>query len=218
MIALSKPIITLHRCYVWRCSTCGERNAGRQKILLLTRGLMGLWIFHHLLGVFEHPPSISAPDNFEIISVIFWLRSKLRSPGVKIPKFFKNGFWTIKSFIFRIEQRVWYHRVCLVKARRTMYNLTLKGQSQNLASGQVRARSLGDSSRSNYTSFDSTPIPRLYLIWISSYWQKTVGDLEWPPWPLEGSPSKTFTWSINKYLTWCDSIHISSRSSIKQGV
>ena len=22
------------------------------------------------------------------------------------------------------------------------------------------------------------PIPRLYLIWISSYWQKTVGDLE----------------------------------------
>ena len=35
-----------------------------------------------------------------------------------------------------------------------MYNLTLKGQGQNLTSGQVRARSLGDPSRSNYTSFD----------------------------------------------------------------
>ena len=23
-----------------------------------------------------------------------------------------------------------------------------------------------------------TAIPRLYLIWVSSYWQKTVGDLE----------------------------------------
>ena len=23
-----------------------------------------------------------------------------------------------------------------------------------------------------------TAIPRLYLIWFSSYWQKTVGDLE----------------------------------------
>ena len=61
-------------------------------------------------------------------------------------------------------------------------------------------------------------IPRLYLIWFSSHWQKTVGDLEWPPWPLEGSPTKNFTWSINKYLTWCDSIHISSIWSIKQGV
>ena len=34
-----------------------------------------------------------------------------------------------------------------------MYNLTLKDQGQNLT-GQVRARSLGDPSRSNYTSFD----------------------------------------------------------------
>ena len=36
-----------------------------------------------------------------------------------------------------------------------MYNLTLKGQGQNLTSGQVKARSLGDPSRSNYTSFDA---------------------------------------------------------------
>ena len=37
-----------------------------------------------------------------------------------------------------------------------MYNLASKGQGQNLASGQVRARSLGDPSRSNYTSFDAS--------------------------------------------------------------
>ena len=70
-------------------------------------------------------------------------------------KIFRNGFWTIKSLILKAEQRFWYHRVCLVKARRTMYNLTLKGQGQNLTSGQVRARSLGDPRRSNYTSFDA---------------------------------------------------------------
>ena len=71
-------------------------------------------------------------------------------------KIFQNGFWTIKSLILKVEQRFWYHRVCLVKARRTMYKLTLKGQGQNLTSGQVRARSLGDPSRSNYTLFDAT--------------------------------------------------------------
>ena len=71
-------------------------------------------------------------------------------------KIFQNGFWTIKSLILKVEQRFWYHRVCLVKARQTMYNLTLKGRGQNLTSGQVRARSLGDPSRSNYTSFDAT--------------------------------------------------------------
>ena len=36
-----------------------------------------------------------------------------------------------------------------------MYNLTLRGQGQNLTSGQVRLRSLGDPVRSNYTSFDA---------------------------------------------------------------
>ena len=115
------------------------------------------------------PPSISAPahrrtkrktaiklakNHFEIISIIFWLRSKLRSPGVTIPKF-PPRFWTIKSLFLKVEQRFWYHRVCIVKARRTIYNLTLKRQGQNLTSGQVRARSLGDLSRSKYTSFDA---------------------------------------------------------------
>ena len=35
------------------------------QIFMLTRALLGLWIFHDLLGggVFEHPPSISAPAH-----------------------------------------------------------------------------------------------------------------------------------------------------------
>ena len=66
-------------------------------------------------------------------------------------KIFQNSFWIIKSLILKVEQRFWHYRVCLVKARRTMYNLTLKGQGQNLTSGQVRKRSLGDPIRSNYT-------------------------------------------------------------------
>ena len=116
------------------------------------------------------PPSISAPAHrrtkrktaFEssrkIISKSF--RSFLAQVKIEVTrgqnsKIFQNGFWTIKSLTLKVEQRFWYHRVCLVKARRTMYNLTLEGQGQNLTSGQVRARSLGDPSRSNYTSFDA---------------------------------------------------------------
>ena len=66
-----------------------------------------------------------------------------------------------------------------------MYNLTLKGQGQNLTSGQVRARSLGDPSKSNYTSFDApcrdkhndsnhTSLSHLVLKLLA----KSVGDLE----------------------------------------
>ena len=135
---------------------------------------MGLWIFPHLLGGGGGgwaPPRLS--QLLRIVEQNGKRRSKAREKAfrnhfghflaqVKIEvtrgqnsKIFQNGFWTIKSLILMVEQRFWYHRVCLVKARRTMYNLTLKGQGQNLTSGQVRERSLGDPSRSNYTSFDA---------------------------------------------------------------
>ena len=135
---------------------------------------MDLWIFHHLLGggVFEHPPppSISAPAHrrtkrktaFEssrkIISKsfqsFFGSGQNWGHQGSKFQNFPKR-FLDDKIYILKVEQRFWYHRVFLVKALRTMHNLTLKGQGQNLTSGQVRARSLGDPSRSNYTSFDA---------------------------------------------------------------
>ena len=131
----------------------------------LTRALLGLWISHRLLGgggrswggaAFERPPMISAPgrrrekrkaafessrkNHFEIISVIFFAQVKIGVSRGQNSKIFQNGFSTIKSLILKIEQRIWYHRVCLVKARRTIYKITLKGQGQSLTSCQVRRR------------------------------------------------------------------------------
>ena len=70
-------------------------------------------------------------------------------------KIFQNGFSTIKSLILKIEQRIWYHCVCLVKARRTIYKMTLKSQGQSLTSGQVRPRSRDDRNESYCISLDS---------------------------------------------------------------
>ena len=176
------------------------------------------------------PPSISAPAHrrtkrktaFEISGKIILklLRSFLSSGQNWGHQRSKGQIWP--KWFFDDNVFVWLYRVCLVKARRTMYNLTLKGQGQNLTSGQVRASSLCDPSKSNYTSFDApcgdkrhdtnpTSLSHLDLKLLAK-------NCWWPQWPLEGSPTKNFTWSINKYLTWCDSIHISSRWSIKQEV
>ena len=70
-------------------------------------------------------------------------------------KIFQNGFSTIQSLILKIEQRIWYHCVCLVKARRTIYKMTLKRQGQSLTSGQVRPRSRDDRNGSYCISLDS---------------------------------------------------------------
>ena len=141
--------------------------------LLPPRALPGLWfstacwggggVWTHLLWSRflvaveknERSRSKAREKHFEIISVIFWLRSKLRSPGVKIPKIFQNGFSTIQSLMLKVEQRFWYHRVCIVKARRTIYKMILKGQGQHLNSGQVRPRSRDDRNGSYSISVDS---------------------------------------------------------------
>ena len=96
-----------------------------------------------------------AKNDFDIISVIFCCWSKLRSPGVKIQKMFQKGFSTIQSQILKVEQRFLYYRIWLVKARRTIYKMTLKGQVQSLTSGQVRPRSSGDLNGSYHISVDS---------------------------------------------------------------
>ena len=133
---------------------------------------MGLWIFHHLLGGCLNTPRLSRllriveqnekrrskarEKAFRNHFSHFWAQVKIEVTRGQNSKIFQNAFWTIKYLILKVEQRFWYHRVCIVKARRTMYNLTLKSQGQNLTSGHVRARSLGDPSRSNYTSFDAS--------------------------------------------------------------
>ena len=92
-----------------------------------------------------------------------------------------------------------------------MYNLTLQGQGQNLTSGQLGARLLGDPGRSNYTSFDArcgdqrndtNPTSQLHLDLklLAKKLLVTSSDLDEEE-SLEGSPTKNFTWSINKYLT-----------------
>ena len=56
-----------------------------------------------------------------------------------------------------------------------------------------------------------------------SLWSQVIGKQRlvfsgYLKWPLEGSATKNFTWSINKFLIWSDSIHLKSGWSIKQGV
>ena len=87
----------------------------------LTRALLGLWIFHHLMGgSLNTLPSISAPAHLEQNEK---RRSKAREKSfrnhfghsfvqVKIEvtrgqnsKVFQNGFWTIKSLILDVEQQ-----------------------------------------------------------------------------------------------------------------
>ena len=113
---------------------------------VLTRALLGLWIFHRLLGgggVWKPPPwsrllvaveknerqrSKAREKSFRNHLDHFLAQVKIGVSRGQNSKIFQNGFSTIKSLILKIEQRIGYHRVCLVKARRTIYKMTLKGQ------------------------------------------------------------------------------------------
>ena len=130
----------------------------------LTRALLGLWISHRLLGGGRRLNAPPPPWSRLLVAVEKNERQRAKAreksfrnhfghflAQVKIgvsrgqnSKIFLNGFSTIKSLILKIEQRIWYHRVCLVKARRTIYKMTLKGQGQSLTSGQVGPRSRDD--------------------------------------------------------------------------
>ena len=139
---------------------------------LLTRALLGLWIFHRLLGGgrLNAPPwsrllvaveknerqrSKAREKSFRNHFGHFFAQVKIGVSRGQNSKIFQNGFSTIKSLILKIEQRIWYHCVCLVKARRTIYKMTLKGQGQSLPSGQVRPRSRDDRYGSYCISLDS---------------------------------------------------------------
>ena len=97
-----------------------------------------------------------------------------------------------------------------------MYNLTLEGQGQRLTSDQGKLRSLGDPSRSKYTSFyapcrdernetnhTSLSCLDLKLLAKNCWWPRVTSMT------FRGSATTNFTWSTNKYLIWCDSTHIS---------
>ena len=118
----------------------------------LTRALLGLWIFHRLLGggggrLNALPPwsrllvaveknerqrSKARDKSFRNYFGHFLAQVKIGFSRAQNSKIFQNEFSTTKSLILKIEQRIWYHCVCLVKARRTIYKMTLKGQGQSL--------------------------------------------------------------------------------------
>ena len=140
---------------------------------ILTRALLGLWIFHRLLGgggVWTPPPwsrllvavaknerqrSKAREKSFRNHFGHFLAQVKIGVSRGQNSKIFQTGFSTIKSLILKIEQRIWYHCVCLVTARRTIYKMALKGQGQSLTSGQVRLRSRDDRNGSYCISLDS---------------------------------------------------------------
>ena len=180
-------------------------------LCFLTRALLGLWIFHRLLGgggvwtpppwsrllvaveKNERQPSKAREKSFRNHFGHFLAQVKIGVSRAQNSKIFQNGFSTTKSLILKIEQRIWYHCVCLVKARRTIYKITLKGQSQSLTSGQVRPRSRDDRNGSYCISLDlpgqderTDTNPMSLSLLIKSYWQMTVGDLGWPQMTLDG--------------------------------
>ena len=142
--------------------------AGRR----LTRALLGLWIFHRLLGGVclnaptpwsrllgaveknERHRSKAREKSFRNHFGHFLAQVKIEVSRGQNSQIFQNGFSTIKSLILTLEQRFWYHRACLVTARRTIYKMTLKSQGQSLTSGQVRARSRDDRNGSYCISVD----------------------------------------------------------------
>ena len=89
--------------------------------MLLTCALMGLCIFHHLLGGCLNTPCLSR--LLRIVEQNGKRRSKAREKSFRnhfghflaqvkievtrgqISKIFQNGFWTIKSLILKVEQR-----------------------------------------------------------------------------------------------------------------
>ena len=68
---------------------------------------------------------------------------KINSLGVRGHERSKTAFLSEKDFsmitsVFEmIDQLFWRHRVFLVQTHRNMYSMTLKGQGQNLTSGQA---------------------------------------------------------------------------------
>ena len=107
-------------------------------------------------------------------------------------RFFANDFWTKQASNVNLASRVPYVETC-----RKMYILTLKGQCQNLTSGQGHLRSRIEPSRSYYISINAYVqekhigiIPSALSLFYQKLRQKTnvtSYDLEWPEGEVIGS-------------------------------
>ena len=83
--------------------------------------------------------------------------NSLGSRGQKSQKvhFLGNSFLPALAYLIMIESWFKHHRVSLVKAVRMMYNMTSKGQFENLTSGQGHRRSWNVRNRSCCISIDA---------------------------------------------------------------
>ena len=122
--------------------------------------------------------------------------------------FFENVFF-LNNFCYRKGRKlILHHRVSLVKARRNMYSMILKGELQNLTTIQGHVITQVDPNRSYCTAFDAPwcvkhnePIPMSVSLFNQKLLNKkkktkktvTLGDLKWPS---PRSLLKTCTWDI----------------------
>ena len=177
----------------------------------LTRALLGLWIFHRLLGgAFERPPpwsrllvaveknerqrSKAREKSFRNHFGHFLAQVKIGVSRGQNSKIFQNGFSTIKSLILKIEQRIWYHCVCLVKARRTIYKNDFERSKSkfDLRSSQAKVTWWPKWVILHITRFAWPRRTYWHQSHVSiSFWSKVIGNLRLVTsgdlkWPLEG--------------------------------
>ena len=210
-----------------------------ERVRMLTRALLGLWIFHRLLGggVWTPPPhdlgswspleknerqrSKAREKSFRNHFGHFLAQVKIEVSRSQNSKIFQNGFSTIKSLFLKVEQRFWYHRVCHVKARRTIlyYDFERSRSKFDLRSSQAKV----------------TWWPKWVILHISrfvwpirtywhqshvsiSFWSKVIGKLRLVTsgdlkWPFEGKAMQIFSQIVPNCPIRYDSTQIGLRQS-----
>ena len=111
--------------------------------------------------------------------------SRYREKKLKVVFFFVKCFSVTTFDSVQTQHLFCQHHVSLVRTRRMIYNLTLKGYVENLTSGQGP---WPDPKRSRCISVDPYRRPEhMYGVsialagsWSKSYCRKTTGGLPWP--------------------------------------
>ena len=184
---------------------------------ILTRALLGLWIFHRLLG----GGRLNAPPPWSRLLVAVEKNQRQRSKAreksfrnhfghffaqVKIgvsrgqnSKIFQNGISTIKSLILKRSNE--FDTIVLVSLRRVEPYIKWLWKVKVKVWPQVKSGQSHVMTEMGHIAYHSirlaktnvlTPIPRLYLFLIKSYWQITVGDLGWPQMTFGGVGNAIF--------------------------
>ena len=114
--------------------------------------------------------------SFEKIFIKSDLRSTVKLPEVKYCQnscFGRNIHSRITFELIKINNRQWHHRVSLLEMLQKIYDLTSKGQGQNLTSGRGHVMTKIGNVAYQSTRLDETntmkPSPTLHLFPIKSY-------------------------------------------------